>query len=178
LNKIKIECAFDKMVPISELKPNPRNCNHHSEEQIRILAKVIKDRGWRVPITISKRSGFIVRGHARLLAAKLLKLEEVPCDIQSYISDEEELEDLVGDNRISELAELSIPDVREILKTLDAAHRDLELTGFAGDDLLRIMDNLNLGQTFDDDKKFQSKESDHHKLIKCPNCGEKFEFRK
>lgn len=72
------------MVPVEEIIPNPRNPNKHPKKQIELLAKIIKAQGWRAPITVSNRSGFIVRGHARLEAAKLLGLTECPVDFQDY----------------------------------------------------------------------------------------------
>jgi len=105
---ISIHCAFDEIVDTAALIPNPRNPNQHPENQIHLLAKIIKAQGWRAPITVSTRSGFIVRGHGRLLAAQHLGLEQVPVDRQDYTSEAEEWADLIADNRISELAELSL----------------------------------------------------------------------
>ena len=34
-----------------------------------MLAHIIAEQGWRAPITVSRRSGYIVRGHARRLAS-------------------------------------------------------------------------------------------------------------
>lgn len=82
------------MRDVANLKPNPRNPNKHPQKQIERLAKIIKEQGWRAPITVSNRSGFIVRGHARLEAAKLLQLKSVPVDLQNYDSDDLELADL------------------------------------------------------------------------------------
>lgn len=80
----KVYCTFTRMVAIEEIIPNPRNPNKHPKKQIELLAKIIKAQGWRAPITVSNRSGFIVRGHARLEAAKLLGLTECPVDFQDY----------------------------------------------------------------------------------------------
>ncbi|WP_282442293.1 hypothetical protein [Pelotomaculum terephthalicicum] len=33
----------------------------HPDKQIQLLAKIIKNQGWRAPITVSNRSGFIIR---------------------------------------------------------------------------------------------------------------------
>jgi len=71
-----IYCAFSEIAAIDSLVPNLRNPNTHPEKQVKLLAKVIKNQGWRVPITVSNRSGFIVRGHGRLLAAKMLGVEQ------------------------------------------------------------------------------------------------------
>ncbi len=51
---------------------HPRNPNKHPAEQIRMLSNIIQHQGWRNPIVISARSGFVVAGHGRLAAALLL----------------------------------------------------------------------------------------------------------
>ena len=38
----RVECAFDSMVAIGDIKPNPRNPNLHPKKQIELLAKIIK----------------------------------------------------------------------------------------------------------------------------------------
>ena len=63
---IKVNCAHDKMVPLADLVPNPRNPNTHPKRQIELLAKIIKRQGWRHPITISNKSGFIVEGKSKI----------------------------------------------------------------------------------------------------------------
>lgn len=82
---IPIHCAYDELADITTLIPNPRNPNTHPEKQVQLLAKIIKNQGWRAPITVSNRSGFIVRGHGRLLAAQLLGVEQVPVDRQDML---------------------------------------------------------------------------------------------
>ena len=100
-----VYCAHSQMVEIEKVVPNPRNPNKHSEKQIALLSKIIAAQGWRAPITVSTRSGFIVRGHGRLLAARKLGLAEVPVDYQAYETEAAEWADLIADNRLSELSE-------------------------------------------------------------------------
>ena len=88
----EVYCAHDEMVPTGRLKPNPRNPNTHPDEQVRLLAKIITENGWRAPITVSTRSGYVVRGHGRLMAAIYAGLDECPVDYQGYDSDEQELQ--------------------------------------------------------------------------------------
>ena len=116
----------------TKLLPNPENPNRHSAHQIQILAAVIQEQGWRAPITVSKRSGLIVRGHGRLEAAMLMGCDVVPVDEQDYKSEAEELADLLADNRLSELAELDEDDLRRVIERLRGADPefDVELTGF------------------------------------------------
>lgn len=68
---VPVFCAHDAIVAIEKLIPNPKNPNTHPDAQIQALGRIIRQTGWRAPITVSKRSGFIVKGHGRLAAAKL-----------------------------------------------------------------------------------------------------------
>jgi len=69
--EVPVFCAHDAIVAIEKLIPNPKNPNTHPDAQIQALGRIIRQTGWRAPITVSKRSGFIVKGHGRLAAAKL-----------------------------------------------------------------------------------------------------------
>jgi len=134
---IPVHCAHDEIVDVDALVPNPRNPNRHSPEQIRLLAKTIRHQGWRAPITVSNRSGFIVRGHGRLAAAKLLGVDLVPVDRQDYATEAEEWADLIADNRLSELSEMDNPTLKELLQQLDSgmlevAGADMEISGYPG----------------------------------------------
>ncbi len=75
---VAVYCAHDKIVDTNSLVGNPRNPNKHPKEQITALAKIIKRQGWRHPIVVSNRSGFVVKGHGRLLAAKEIGAKQVP----------------------------------------------------------------------------------------------------
>lgn len=137
----EVHCAFDEMVATDKLRPNPRNPNTHPERQIELLAKIIKMQGWRNPIVVSKRSGLMTKGHARLAAANLLKLTEVPVDIQDYADENQEIEDMVADNRIAELAEIDKTVVSDLLSKLQEAGRDLDLTGFGQDAVAKMLED-------------------------------------
>lgn len=80
---IPVYCSHDKIVPVEELKPNPKNPNRHPGDQVELLAKVIETQGWRQPVKVSARSGFIVSGHGRYEAALYIGCP-VPVDFQDY----------------------------------------------------------------------------------------------
>lgn len=137
-------CSHTVQRPIGELQRHPKNPNHHSNEQVALLAKIIREQGWRNPIVVSKRSGYIVAGHARLQAALTLGLETVPVDEQDFASEENELAHLMADNRIAELAEINEEEIKELLRQLDGKI-DLDLTGFeesAIDELLKELEDV------------------------------------
>lgn len=108
---MKIECLYDALVSTNELKEHPKNRNKHSKEQIDRLAKILEYQGWRYPIKVSKRSGFITSGHGRLEAAKYNKWKEVPVNYQDYESDEQEYADVQSDNAIASWAELDLSGI-------------------------------------------------------------------
>lgn len=139
---MEIKCSYRKLLPIEDLVPHPRNPNRHSEKQIALLAKILKSSGFRSPIVISKRSGFIVKGHGRLESAKLAGFHQVPVDEQEYETEAEEYSDMIADNRIAELSELDNTTLKDLIEELDDGTNDLELTGYSDEDLEKLMSQI------------------------------------
>lgn len=106
-------------VPIQDLKPHPKNPNTHRPQQIERLADLIKYQGWRLPIIVSKQSGFIVSGHGRLMAAQYLNLKDVPVSYQDFLDEDQEIAFLVSDNAIASWAELDLGLINSFLPTFD-----------------------------------------------------------
>jgi len=142
IDGIPVYCAVDKIVDIEKIVPNPRNPNQHGDSQIELLAKIIKAQGWRAPITVSTRSGMIVRGHGRMMAARKLGLSQVPVDYQDYANEAEEWADLIADNRIAELAEINNRMLMDLIEEIDTGIIDLEITGYTESDLEKIIAEL------------------------------------
>ena len=131
---IPVYCAYDEIVPIGQLRPNPKNPNKHPQEQIEKLGKIIRGSGWRNQITVSTRSGMIVKGHGRHMAAMLEELAEVPVEYQHYASEAEELADLTADNRLAELAETDRAILAEVFAHIDTGEIDFSQSGYTEDE--------------------------------------------
>ena len=140
---VPVYCAHDAIIRAAELKPNPKNPNKHPDEQIERLGAVIRGNGWRNPITVSTRSGLVVKGHGRLLAAQLEELDEVPVDFQDYESEAAELADLTADNRIAELAETDNKLLVEVFAEINAGDIDFSLSGYSSEEYDEIAASLN-----------------------------------
>jgi len=140
-NEIKIHCAHDRLVDVTDLVPNPRNPNRHGDAQVALLAKIIRHTGWRSPVVVSKRSGFIVAGHGRLEAGKLQGCKAVPVNFQDFADEATEWAHLAADNRIAELAETDGAMLKDLLIELDSATADfdMDLSGFTKDELERVI---------------------------------------
>lgn len=135
---IPVHCAFDQLVDVVSLVPNPRNPNKHGDKQTELLARVIQHQGWRAPIVVSKLSGYIVAGHGRLQAAKHLGVCHVPVNFQQFDSPADEDAHLLADNRIAELAELDLEEVQSILDDIKD-DIDLTLTGFNEEEAVALL---------------------------------------
>ena len=136
---MKINCSYTKLVPVEELVKHPKNPNTHTSKQIDLLAKIIKSQGFRSPIVVSKRSGFIVKGHGRLERAIKAGLKEVPVDVQEYKSEAEEYADMIADNRIAELSEMSSDTLLDLIGELEEVDFDVDLTGFEQQDIDELL---------------------------------------
>lgn len=115
----KFDCAYDEIVDVDKLVPNPKNNNKHPQNQIERLAKIIKFQGQRSPVVVSNRSGFIVKGHGRLEAIKSLGWKKIAVDYQDYESEAQEYADMIADNQIATWAEFDTQMVLYEIPNLD-----------------------------------------------------------
>ena len=147
------KCAHTDVIELHKLQPNPKNPNNHPERQIELLSKIIDFQGQRAPIVVSKRSGFVVKGHGRLEAMKKLGWQSAAVDSQDYKNEAEEWADLVADNKIQELSSLNTEEVKRI--TLED-FPDMDLTGeLLGFDCLDLSaESLSLDDLNEDDKLY------------------------
>ena len=74
-------------INIGEIKPYKRNAKEHPKEQIEQIKKSIQEFGFADPIGIW--NGEIVEGHGRYLAAKELKIKQVPVIRLDELTDEQ-----------------------------------------------------------------------------------------
>ncbi|MBX7210131.1 MAG: ParB/Srx family N-terminal domain-containing protein [Verrucomicrobiaceae bacterium] len=164
---IPIYCAHTRLADPDSLKPNPANPNRHSAHQIQLLASIIQEQGWRNPITLSKRSGLIVRGHGRLEAALLIGCEVVPVDEQDYASEAEELADLLADNRLAELAELDEDELKRLIKSIQESDPtfDLELTGFMDDEIRKLFEDGDPADEIEPIPRMECQAFEHHDYL-------------
>lgn len=107
----EIKCSYSSLVKLKDLKPHPKNRNKHPPDQIERFVKILSNQGIRRPIRISKLSGYITAGHGLLLAAKKLKIKELPCDFQDYADEAQEYADIQADNALASWAELDFSGI-------------------------------------------------------------------
>lgn len=141
--KIPVYCSFDEILPLEKIIKNPLNPNTHPVLQVDLLKKIIEHQGWRSPIVISKRSGFVVKGHGRLMAAIQGNMEYAPVDYQCYETEADEYTDMVADNRLSELSIIDdklLSDVFEKIENIDDEF-DMTMTGYTQEEIDDLLKN-------------------------------------
>lgn len=155
---MKIHCKYSELLLLPEIKKclNAKNRNKHPADQITRLVKLYQGHGIRHPIIISNRSGLVVAGEGRCLAAEELGMESFPVDRQDFESEEQEYTFGVADNAIAEWSELDLAGI----------NADLPEIGPFDIDLLGIEDF-----TLAPEEKGEPKEK---KLKECPECGHRF----
>jgi DNA modification methylase len=105
---VKINCSYQKLIPVNQLVPHDQNANKHSDRQIELLAKLLNYQGWRHPIIVSELSGKIVAGHGRLSAALKNGWTECPVDMQKFDDKAQELAFLLSDNFDNMIQDIAI----------------------------------------------------------------------
>lgn len=161
-----------KIVPIDSIKPNPKNRNKHGEDQINMLVEIIKYQGFRSPLVVSNRSGMLVHGHGRLLAAHKLGLQSVPVIYQDFDDEAQEYASMVSDNAISLWSVLDFAGINFDLPELGPDF-DLNMLGIK-DFTMDAMPDFKPG-TEDEQGKLDEKSP---LVAQCPNCGECFDAHK
>lgn len=120
-----------KMMPLSELKPHPKNYRVHSDIQIEHLVESLKRYGYYRNIVIAN-DNTILAGHGVWQAAKKMRRKEMPVRQMDFDPDDPRaLHILTGDNEMAGLAEKDDRALTELLKEIRHSELDTLLgTGF------------------------------------------------
>ena len=123
---------------IERLIPYARNARTHSDSQIAQIAGSIREFGFNNPVLVDSQAG-IIAGHGRVLAARKLGLGEVPVIILDHLSETQKRAYILADNKLAENAGWDDEMLALELKALSDDGVDPELLGFAEDELLRLL---------------------------------------
>jgi len=124
--------------PLHKLTPYARNSRTHSDEQVAQIAASIVEFGFNNPILVDTSAG-IIAGHGRLLAARKLKLEQVPVVVLDHLTETQKRAYILADNRLAELAGWDENLLRGELAELRDADFNLDSIGFDQAELDRLL---------------------------------------
>lgn len=122
-----------------ELVPYKKNSRTHSEEQIKQISESMKEFGFTNPVLIDEENE-IIAGHGRVLGAKKLGIESVPCIRLEGLTEAQKKAYIIADNKIA----LNSGWNEDILKMeiLDLKDEDFKigLLGFSDSELDKLLD--------------------------------------
>jgi DNA modification methylase len=113
----------------ADLRPSANNARTHDDKQIALIATSIDTHGWLVPIIVDS-VGMIVAGYGRWLAAKQMKLAEVPVIRAEFLTDADRRAFALAENRIAQLSGWDDKILAQELTFLFEGGYELEATGF------------------------------------------------
>ncbi len=137
---------------IDRLLPYIRNARTHTDAQVAQVAASIREFGWTNPLLVAA-DGVIIAGHARLAAARKLRMTEVPVIVLDHLSDAQRRALVLADNRLALDAGWDEEMLRVELASLQEDGFDLEVVGFTDEELqnlLRDPEESNVGLTDED----------------------------
>lgn len=123
---------------VAQLLPYAHNARTHSPEQVDKIAASIREWGWTNPVLIDERN-VIIAGHGRVLAAQLLKLEEIPVLVARGWTEAQKRAYVIADNKLALEAGWDIGILSAELGALATLKFDLGLTGFGDQELGRLL---------------------------------------
>ena len=125
MNQVSI--VYKKLSELKMYDKNPRK----NKEAVPYVANSIKEFGFKVPVVIDS-TNTIVCGHTRVLAAKTLNLDEVPCIVADDLTEEQIKAYRLADNKVAEKAEWDF----ELLESELGDLFDFDMSAFGFEDVL------------------------------------------
>lgn len=119
-------------VPIDQIKPHPDNPRKHPRKQLVQLKKSIQAFGFRFPVLLDQHSRFIC-GHARVEAARQLKMQQVPVIRADDLTEEQVRGLMIADNRLTEISQWDDQLLGENLKILYDMELNFEIDSIGFD---------------------------------------------
>src|SRR3984893_1658384 len=86
--------------PIERLMPYARNARTHSDAQVSQIAASIREWGWTNPVLVAE-DGSIIAGHGRVLAARKLRIPDIPVMIAAGWSEAQKRAYTIADNKLT-----------------------------------------------------------------------------
>lgn len=123
-----------EQIGIATLIPFAKNSRTHDDAQVAQIAASIREFGFTNPVLIDEANG-IIAGHGRVMAARKLKLSEVPCIRLSHLSDAQKRAYVIADNKLALNAGWDEAMLKLELADLQALNFDLDITGFSIDEI-------------------------------------------
>jgi len=164
-----------KVSNVADLIPYALNSRTHSDEQIAELAASIRLFGFTNPVLVDEKNNLIA-GHGRLLAARKLKMDQVPSIVVAGLDDRRRRALVIADNKLALNAEWDVEALG--LEIGDLGDEFGRLMGFSQDELIQILRD-DQSPNFDPGLESEQGKLDQlePKIVKCPHCQIEWDLR-
>ena len=125
-------------IGVEALIPYARNSRTHSDAQVAQIAASIREFGFTNPVLVDEANG-IIAGHGRVLAARKLKMPDVPAIRLSHLTEAQKRAYVIADNKLALNAGWDIELLRLEINDLRGLEFDVALTGFSTEELDALM---------------------------------------
>lgn len=139
-----------ELLSIEKLLPYARNSRTHSDEQVAQIAASIKEFGFTNPILIDK-DGIIIAGHGRVMGARKLNMDQVPCIRLSHLTENQKRAYVIADNKLALNAGWDDEMLKLEMQFLKDESFDLDLLGFSDDEINAFLEPEQLEPQSDED---------------------------
>jgi len=127
-----------EQIKVDDLIPYATNSRTHSAEQVAQIAASMVEFGWTNPVLIDTH-GTIVAGHGRVMAARKLGMETIPCIRLGHLSPAQVRAYVIADNKLALNAgwdeELLVSELKSI-----QADGLFDATGFSEQEMNDLLD--------------------------------------
>jgi ParB family transcriptional regulator, chromosome partitioning protein len=145
---------------IEDLIQYANNARTHSDEQVLQIASSIKEFGFTNPVLLDEKDG-VIAGHGRIMAAKLLKMDEVPTITLSGLTEAQIKAYIIADNKLALNSGWDEEMLKVELSELEELGYDMDLTGF---------EKFEIDELFGDEENITSEEfGDKNKEVDVDN---------
>ena len=156
-----------ELVAIKKLVPYARNSRTHSDIQVSQIAASIREFGFTNPVLITDECD-IIAGHGRVLAAKKLGLDEVPCIKLEHLTDTQRRAYVIADNQLALNSGWNFDMLSVEIDELNDAKFDVSLLAFTNEELAELV-----GSGDDPVEPKEDLKADKKEAI-CPKCHWQF----
>ena len=149
---------------VEDLIPYVNNTRTHSSEQVTQIASSIKEFGFTNPVLLDENNG-VIAGHGRIMAAKLLQLDEVPTITLKGLTEAQIKAYIIADNKLALNAGWDEELLKVEIEALQEMDFNIDLLGFDMDEL----EELGIGEVdldLDTDKADEVPELEENPVIK------------
>jgi len=121
---------------IEDIKPYPQN-PRKNDHAVEAVVKSIREFGFQQPLVLDKH-GLIIVGDTRYKAARKLGLKQVPAHVATELTPEQIKAYRIADNKTAEIADWDHDRLVQELAELEKTAFDLDLLGFAPEELQEL----------------------------------------